>query len=245
MSSVIDASNNTVNTSNCGCFSWNYRINFCSKSQEPENIIVQDNATNTDNTIDPKSMEKSMEKSMDVMPILNAFSWEENFFKKFEWLNHKSISLSADSSLEEACEHLQELDKLQIEKTHLETSMVKTDPSKMPLFLYFVGLENNKILLHATFKKPREQILKDCVKLYEYAKINAPQNIVYVMENIDLYDVDKHVKMFMQMFGLDDCRGGSYTDVILPDYMQQTLQREFETTKSIDYYIQRELLCDK
>ena len=120
--------------------------------------------------------------------------------------------------------------------------MVETDPTKMALNLYFVGLENNRLLLHASFKKSREQIILDCEKLYEYAKINKPQNVVFILENIDLFDVDKYVKMFMHMFGQDDCRGGSYLDIILPDYVQQTLKQEFEIIGSIDYYVQREKL---
>ena len=233
---------------------------------------------------------------------VGSLNWEDAFFKKFEWLNNeKSMSNSkssqelsdSDSSLEEQnikdaskdnglsktqlfekmCGYLEQyLNKT--DENNQVVKIVETDPTKMALNLYFVGLENNKLLLHASFtplhisnadfvggneckdnvttritnaqrcKKSREQIILDCEKLYEYAKVNKPQNVVFVLENIDLFDVDKYVKMFMHMFGQDDCRGGSYLDVILPDYVQQTLKQEFEIVGSIDYYVQREKLLE-
>ena len=199
-----------------------------------------------------------------------SLNWEDAFFKKFEWLNNeKSMSNSkssqelsdSDSSsdevytkntskdnglsktqlFEKVCGYLEQyLNKM--DENKVNNDVVETDPTKMALNLYFVGLENNRLLLHASFKKSREQIILDCEKLYEYAKINKPQNVVFILENIDLFDVDKYVKMFMHMFGQDDCRGGSYLDIILPDYVQQTLKQEFEIIGSIDYYVQREKL---
>ena len=203
-------------------------------------------------------------KGLRSQPV-GSLNWEEAFFKKFEWLNNeKSMSNSkssqelsdSDSSLDElhtkntskdntlsktqlfekVCGYLEQyLNKM--DENNQVVKMVETDPTKMALNLYFVGLENNRLLLHASFKKSREQIILDCEKLYEYAKINKPQNVVFILENIDLFDVDKYVKMFMHMFGQDDCRGGSYLDIILPDYVQQTLKQEFEIIGSIDYYI--------
>ena len=174
------------------------------------------------------------------------FSWKEAFFKKFEWLNEEPLYMN------DICMKTEEL-RNQIRSQiigegefHTMMNSSRSNGASLrstlqnELYLYFISLKNNKMLLHATFDKSDEQILQDCVGLYEYAKINDPIKIVYKMENIDLYDIDKNVKIFMQLFGEDNCRGGSYTNVVLPYHMKQTLKREFEITASIDYYIQRE-----
>jgi hypothetical protein len=59
------------------------------------------------------------------------------------------------------------------------------------------------------------------------------------MQIQDLYDVDKYVKMFMNMFGLDDCRGGSYVDVELTEEVKDMIIREGKTA-SIEHYIDQE-----
>jgi|Laugresbdmm110sn_2_1035109.scaffolds.fasta_scaffold00918_3 2-iminoacetate synthase ThiH len=95
--------------------------------------------------------------------------------------------------------------------------------------LYFIGLEDNKMFLYTSYEKPDDEIMEDCSKLYEYARIYKPRNIVFRIPEVDLFDIDKFVKMFMQMFGVDDTRGGSYVDVILPDFQQKALDIELFT----------------
>jgi hypothetical protein len=95
--------------------------------------------------------------------------------------------------------------------------------------LYFIGLEDNKMFLYTSYEKPDDEIMEDCSKLYEYARIYKPRNIVFRIPEVDLFDIDKFVKMFMQMFGVDDTRGGSYVDVILPEFQQKALDIELFT----------------
>jgi hypothetical protein len=49
------------------------------------------------------------------------------------------------------------------------------------------------------------------------------------MDDCELTDADKYVKIFMQMFGENSVRGGSYTDIILPEWQKKTLDLEFKT----------------
>jgi len=106
------------------------------------------------------------------------------------------------------------------------------DPSKINL--YFIGLEDNKMFLYPSYGKPDTEIMEDCSKLYEYARIYPPRSIVFRIQEVDLFDIDKFVKMFMQMFGIDDTRGGSYVDVELPNYQRRALDDELFTA-SEDY----------
>jgi hypothetical protein len=85
------------------------------------------------------------------------------------------------------------------------------------------------MFLYLTYKKPNELILYQCEELYEYAKLFKPLKVVYTMDDCDLTDADKYVKQFMKMFGENSTRGGSYTDIVLPEWQKKTLDLEFET----------------
>jgi len=117
----------------------------------------------------------------------------------------------------------------------IDDLLKKKSPTTRPLSdttiitLYFIGLEDNKMFLYTSYEKPDDKIMEDCSKLYEYARIYKPRNIVFRIPEVDLFDVDKFVKMFMQMFGIDDTRGGSYVDVILPEFQQNALKIELFT----------------
>ena len=194
--------------------------------------------------------------------------WEEEFFKRFEWLKNKSLdddqitagdifkdanSLSfynvINQSFDEENIVIQNNKKLKNMCAALEsiienfdkntTEPYNTDPTSRTLYLYFVALEEDKMILHASFKRSFEQILVDCETLYHFAKVYKPRRVVYVMENIDLYDVDKNVKIFMNMFGIDETRGGSYTDVILPKNIKHQLEEEFKIA-DIEFYLRQE-----
>jgi hypothetical protein len=103
-----------------------------------------------------------------------------------------------------------------------------TAPQPKNYALYFIALEDDNMFLHLSYKKSEEQILYQCEQLYEYTKLFKPLRIVHTMENCDLTDADKYVKQFMKMFGEDSTRGGSYTDIILPEWQKKTLDLEFE-----------------
>ena len=173
------------------------------------------------------------------------YEWDEEFFKKFEWLKEKESEKRIKEQQSEKTEQMSQ-HKLQILKNFckwLETELidmekepsVKNNVHENRLYLYFISLENNKMFLHTDFKKEYDVVLRECGERYDYAKQNAPRKVVYTMIVDDLYDIDKHVKMFMHMFGIDDTRGGSYTDVELPEYLRNTIEYE-KTITSIDYY---------
>jgi len=103
----------------------------------------------------------------------------------------------------------------------------KKEPRKYAL--YFIGLEDNNMFLYLSYKKEKEQILYECQHLYDYPKLYRPKDIVFTMDDCELTDADNYVKIFMKMFGEDTVRGGSYTDIILPEWQKKTLDLEFET----------------
>ena len=199
-------------------------------------------------------------------PTSTEFEWQTEFFKKFEWLKEsieaeevdaldaEGLAKSTDTVVSpkskkqllyaKACAILEEFLEAQAAKATPSSPVDLDHPEFSKLYLYFVALEDNRMILHASFKRNNEQILQDCVTLYEFARVYAPTKIVYVLDDIDFYDVDKYVKMFMNLFGIDETRGGAYTDVVLPDYMIQTLERELKIA-TVEHFVEQERRLSK
>ena len=242
-------------------------------SNEPENIAVSEEKP------EPEQEPNQEQENKD---------WEEDYFKKFDWLLEKE-PLDETSEMEKIIDERLKLERLlhmiQIDydnhddylqrsvssdelddylgnikrelsnvlepfakppKSVMNTlsptttnTLDKADPGKSSLYLYMVSLEGNKILMHATVKKPFETVIEDCLALYEYARMNKPRRVVYMMPISGLQDLDSNVKLFMNMFGIDDCRGGSYTNPVLSDAEKEIIVREGNTA-TIDYFVEQE-----
>jgi len=164
-----------------------------------------------------------------------SYNWEDEFFKKFEWLespdkNMNDEALSAKYQLfMDACSMLQGNFDMVKEKDP------GNDPYYNKLYMYYISLEDEHLLLHTDFKKDYNKVIEECLVKYDYVKLHKPQKVVFVMEIHDFYDVDKYVKMFMHMFGIEKTRGGSYTDIVLKDAFLETIEHEKEIAQ-LDYY---------
>jgi hypothetical protein len=161
---------------------------------------------------------------------MRSAEWEREYFKKFEWLSNQPV-FTKEMILPSVFEYL---------RNHMRSNIKDPEPNYLQLqytylYLYYVELENNKMILHADVKKPVDQILQECSEKYEFARLHKPIRVVYIMNDIDVYDIDKNVKLFMHMFGLDETRGGSYIEPVLPDYVVKTLEREFAILNIQDY----------
>jgi len=166
------------------------------------------------------------------------FNWEEEFFKKFDWLDqptmHKTNEMMTTAKYQlflDCCKILEN----QFSITN-EPDLVD-DHHFNKLYMYFISLEDEHLFLYTDFKKDYEQVMERCLEKYDYVKLHKPQKVTFVMEIHDFYDVDKYVKMFMHMFGIDKTRGGSYTNIELSESFIETIHHEKGIT-TIDYYLQ-------
>lgn len=54
-----------------------------------------------------------------------------------------------------------------------------------------------------------------------------------VIENVSPFDEDKFTKEYMSLYGIDNVRGGSYTQIILPEEQKKLIQREIWSMKNL------------
>ena len=54
-----------------------------------------------------------------------------------------------------------------------------------------------------------------------------------VIENVSPFDEDKFTKEYMSIYGIDNVRGGSYTQIILPEEQKKLIQREIWSMKNL------------
>ena len=91
---------------------------------------------------------------------------------------------------------------------------------------YFVG----KISTRHTFKFKNFNS-----SLYDFTSKYKPLNLYKLIENCDIFDIDKIVKKYMSKYGIDNVRGGSYLDIELSNEQKKTLQAEIYTSQNKCY----------
>lgn len=99
--------------------------------------------------------------------------------------------------------------------------------------LYLIALRNDKWLLHLSKTTEPKHVLVECRLMYEYAKTNDPIRIAEEYEMTEILEVDFHVKRNMCKYGIENVRGGTYVDPVLPDYLAKTLDKEFSLNVSL------------
>jgi len=96
---------------------------------------------------------------------------------------------------------------------------------------YFVYSSDTAEYLDALQSSMRESNMEEIIKLeivnlFEFVRRHPPVQIVESNYLSDNFEIDKTVKKYMMLYGIDCVRGGSYTSPILPEFQQAALQSE-------------------
>ena len=99
------------------------------------------------------------------------------------------------------------------------------------VFIYILKLSKNKYYVGKT--------LNPHFRIDEHFKYGGsawtkkyhPQHIVEIIPNCDDYDEDKYTRMYMDRYGIDNVRGGSYVSVHLNKNTRQELLKMRNGTK--------------
>lgn len=70
----------------------------------------------------------------------------------------------------------------------------------------------------------------------EFTKKYPPQEIYQIIPECDKYDEDKYVKKYMDKYGIDNVRGGTYTRLELTSNEREIIQRELYSANNL-YFV--------
>jgi len=95
--------------------------------------------------------------------------------------------------------------------------------------IFVLQLENDKWFLHLSNQTNPDYVLFESQVLYDYVKKNAPIKIYEAIESHNNYDINTLTRKYMSWIGVENVRGGIYSDEILPDYLIKGLELELNT----------------
>lgn len=96
--------------------------------------------------------------------------------------------------------------------------------------LYAIELENKKVFLQVSTPIREQLLLQQCRVMVKFVNNNPPIKIIHTMDLDDVLKVNYWVKYFMRYYGVDNVRGGNYTDEILSPRSMQFIREEIGAT---------------
>lgn len=90
--------------------------------------------------------------------------------------------------------------------------------------IYVILCEDDKYYVGKT-SRPLQSRIKEHFENTgsEWTKMYKPVKVVEVIPDADDYDEDKYTKIYMKKYGIDNVRGGAYTRIVLPEYIEDEL----------------------
>jgi hypothetical protein len=71
----------------------------------------------------------------------------------------------------------------------------------------------------------------------DFEKVHRIKSIKYVIKHCDQYDLDKYVRIFMDVVGVSNVRGGSFSSLILGKEIIQCLEIPINSTYNIEQHL--------
>jgi len=98
--------------------------------------------------------------------------------------------------------------------------------------VYIIKCQQDKYYIGKTKRDPKIRYQKHLNgKGSVWTKKYKPTNFVNIYKNCDSYDEDKYTKMYMEKYGIDNVRGGSYTTTKLSEETKNFLQKEIDSAQ--------------
>jgi hypothetical protein len=99
--------------------------------------------------------------------------------------------------------------------------------------IFVLQLENDKWFLHTSKETQLERVLFESQVIYDFVKKNPPLNIYEIIKSTDYFDINTLTKKYMNCIGIENVRGGIYSDEILPEFLLKSLELEINSTVDI------------
>lgn len=97
------------------------------------------------------------------------------------------------------------------------------------VYIYALKLKHNKYYIGKTSNPDFRIESHFNSKGSEWTKIHNPVKLLELIDGDD-YDEDKYTKIYMDKYGIDNVRGGSYTSIILDNETKNQLVKNSNST---------------
>lgn len=103
------------------------------------------------------------------------------------------------------------------------------------VYIYVLQLTNNKYYIGKT-NNPDFRIASHFNSNgSSWTKKYKPIKVIKLIPNCDEFDEDRYTKIYMNKYGVENVRGGSYSTIKLKYYQQESLEKELKTVNDKCY----------
>lgn len=103
-----------------------------------------------------------------------------------------------------------------------------------PFNLYVLKLTKDKYYIGTTNKEITVRFLQhEQGNGTKWTQLYKPISIIETLKTSNKFDEDKWTKMYMNKYGIDNVRGGSYCQINLEDYQIKALKLELKTANNL------------
>jgi hypothetical protein len=105
-----------------------------------------------------------------------------------------------------------------------------------PCTIYVIKCENNKYYVGRSNSFAKRYDMHLSGKGAYWTRIHKPIKVIERIDNADKYDEDKYVWKYMDKYGIDNVRGGSYSQVILSENSRKCAERHIQSGSDKCYH---------
>ncbi len=123
-------------------------------------------------------------------------------------------------------------EKIKAEK-ELQEELKKTDKPKF--LIYVLKCEEGKYYVGKSYdfaSRYKKHLVGEGAF---WTKRYKPIGFIELLENVDKYDEDKYVWKYMEKYGIDNVRGGSYSQMILSPELRKCAERHINSGSNLCY----------
>ena len=107
--------------------------------------------------------------------------------------------------------------------------------------IYILKCEQNRYYIGKTERSLDSRIKEHFLNNgSEWTRKYKPIKLIDTIQNADDFDEDKYTKIYMKKYGINNVRGGSYTQINLPEYSIISLEKELCSASNLCFRCNRE-----
>ncbi len=112
--------------------------------------------------------------------------------------------------------------------------MMKKFDLSSPFNLYVLRLIQDKYYVGITWKNVIERFSQHKKGIgAQWTKLYKPIDIIESIKTNNIFEEDKYTKMYMNKYGIENVRGGSYSRIKLEEFQIKAIKRELQSANHL------------